>query len=80
MRNNGKIIMLINYVKGLMKKYFSNYEVHASCRHEERFYWLFLGVYIKCKVRKEPCKNPVAHASTPSLILSFPLSSGVRPQ
>lgn len=36
MRNNAKIIMLINYVKGPMKKYFSNYEVHASCRHEER--------------------------------------------
>ena len=24
-----------------------------------------LGVYIKCKIRKESCKNPVAHASTP---------------
>lgn len=27
MRNNAKIIMLINCVKRLVKKYFSNYEV-----------------------------------------------------
>lgn len=71
MRNNVKIIMLLNYVKGLMKKYFSNYEVHASCRHEERLYWLFWVYTLNAKSERNHAKIQLPMQAPQSLILSF---------